>query len=138
MTPVARTFDHHSQNVRLRTLPPPADRPPNDEEPWGTQPMEAMPLMMFQLRFRDGSFRCFQYGDVRQIHCRDAGHVEITLQALEPLLVTITGRRLRELAGALSFARVRWLREADPRAAKRSEESPEIVGITIERIEMKR
>lgn len=94
-----------------------------------------MPPMMFQLRLSDGQTISFAYSDVREIRSRDAGHIQIAIFALSRMLITIEGRHLRELSNLLGMALVRWMTEADERAAERPETAAEIVKIRVEVLE---
>lgn len=94
-----------------------------------------LPPMMFQIRLADGQSISFAYSDIREIRCRDAGHVQLGIFAMSRVLVTIEGRHLRELSNLLGMAMVRWMEEADKRDMDRPEASPEIVSIRVEAVD---
>ncbi|ELP32910.1 hypothetical protein RBSWK_03157 [Rhodopirellula baltica SWK14] len=94
-----------------------------------------MPPMMFQLRLNDGRWLSYSYSDVREIECRDAGQIKLTVFAASRTLITIEGRNLRELATLFGMASVRWLEEADPRVRRRPESNAEITRIHVETVQ---
>ena len=128
----ARAFGQHSGGRRLHSVPggPLAD----GATPWATLQEGAMPPLMFQLRFHDGRMSSFAYSDLREIHCPDAGRIELLLVGIAKLVITIEGRLLRDLAKWFSGAMVRWVQEGDPRDVDRPESAPEIVKITVEEL----
>lgn len=134
MTNVARAFDEQTNVNVLHNFPVNTQQEQSDRLPWETLATGAMPPMMFQVRFSDGKMISFAYGDLHEVHCRDAGHIELFLYSLRKLVITIEGRHLRELAHWFSSAGVQWIQETDPRDRERSETEAEIVKITVEEI----
>ena len=134
MTNVAKAFDEQSCKNGFRGFSYPAEQD-GPRDPWKQLYDGDLPPMMFQLRFRDGSMASYAYSDLREIRCRDAGCVQLYLNAMRSLLITIDGRHLSELANLLSSAQVRWIDEVDPRDEGRPENAAEIVRISVEEIE---
>ncbi|WP_425400411.1 hypothetical protein [Aeoliella sp.] len=134
MSNVARAFDQHTHRGVIRSMPGPASNDRNNDAAWEVLPMGAMPPMMFQLRLHNGSSRSFAFSDLREVSCPHAGVVQLHLFAMAKLVITIEGRHLRELAGGLSCAGIRWIQESDPRSAGRPETEPEVTRITIEQV----
>lgn len=131
MAQAARAFDDtNRQNVH--SIAPKATRVDEGDQPWLKVRNGEMPPMMFQLRLRDGQITSFAFSDIRQVHSRDAGHIQLALLAMGRMLVTIEGRQLRDLASLLGMGMVRWIEESDLRNVDRPESQPEIVSITIE------
>lgn len=130
MPNAARAFDQHRGGTPARAA---SDASPIDEsDPFARSMPGELPPMMFQLRLSDGRWLSYAYHDVREIECRDSGHLRMTLATSPKTSITIEGRNLRDLATLLSLASVRWIREADPRAVSRPEEQAEVIRITIE------
>lgn len=88
--------------------------------------------MMFQLRLNDGSIISYSYGDVRELRLVNSGELQVFLYGMEKYMISITGRRLGELAGDLGLGRIRWIAECDPRETDRPEKCPAIESIKIE------
>ncbi|QDV42514.1 hypothetical protein Enr13x_23620 [Stieleria neptunia] len=130
MSRASRAFDQHRGGPSLRAV---ASTPsPDDLTPYATATPGELPPMMFQLRLSDGRWLSYSYGDVREVECRDAGHLQITVLAASRTVITIEGRHLRELATLFGLASVRWIQEADPRLPRRSEDQAEVIRISIE------
>ena len=134
MAKVARAFGENSSRNILHHSPTLVR---NDEEdcPWQKIRDGEMPPMMFQIRFSDGRTSSYAYGDIREVHCRDAGFVQLLLFSMRKIAITLEGRHLRELADLFSSAAIRSIDEADPRGLERPEDLPEIVRISVEPIE---
>ncbi len=135
MAKVARVFDQHN---RPSSMPSPI-RPVSNERrvPWVEVRDDEMPPMMFQIWMSNGRIQSYTYNDLHEVHCPDAGCVELYLYSFDKLLITLEGRHLRELAHLFSCACVRSLHEADPRDLDVPERDPEITSISIEVIEEK-
>lgn len=134
MNNVARVFDRQTHSDVLERLSQDVYDQDDQYLPWGTATDGAMPPLMFQLRFNDGRMVGYAYNDIREIHCRDAGRVEISLFAMAKLVVIIEGRHLTDLAKWLCCAGVRWIEEGDPREVDIPEAQPEITRITVEQL----
>lgn len=134
MRNVARAFDQQSTTTPLHPLPHGPAQQDNAQLPWGIVASGGMPPLMFQLRFHDGRMMSFAYSDLREIHCRDAGRVELYLQAMAKIVIIIEGRHLRDLAKWLGNAGVLWVQEGDPRDTQTPETAPEVVSIRIEQL----
>lgn len=134
MAHVARVFDQHTKAGVLERLSGDVQDQDNHQLPWGMATDGGMPPMLFQLRFSDGRMVSYAYSDIREIHCRDAGRIEISLYAMSKLVIIIEGRHLSDLAKWLCCAGIRWAQEADPRDVDLPETSPEIAKIAIEEI----
>lgn len=130
MRNAARAFDKHRGDTNVR----PIDTVPDDSRPYANIQGGEMPPMMLQLRLHDGRWISFAYGDVREIICRDAGHLTMSIYASARTLITIEGRHLRELSTLLGMASVRWIQEADPRSPPRDESESEITRVSVELI----
>ncbi|QDU98590.1 hypothetical protein [Lignipirellula cremea] len=130
MKNVQRAFDESGGNIQGF---PQAAAPRESDLCWARLREGELPPMMFQMRLSDGRLVSYPYSDLREIRCRDAGRVQLFLLGLERLVVTIEGRRLRELANLLSRAMILWIEEADPRDLSKPESVPEIVKISIEK-----
>jgi hypothetical protein len=91
-----------------------------------------VPPMMFQLRFRNGEMHSFAYSDLREIHVRDAGRIELGVLGMAKLRILIDGRNLSELAECLGCGLIRWMQEDDEREIDRPETSGCITSIEIE------
>ena len=133
MEHVANIFDQQT-TVNHRPLPHEVDLRNSEEAPWKTIASGSMPPMMFQINFHDGRLVCFAYSDLREIHCRDAGYIELFLQSMCKVAILIEGRHLTDLAKWLSNGMIRSIMESDPRDTTRSESSPEILSITLEEL----
>lgn len=131
MENVARVFGDHSERPTVRRV---TSEPGNDASPWGVVQPGAMPPMMLQLWLADGRMLSFPYTSICELHCRDAGRIELYVQSMARQVITIEGRRLRDLAKRLSQAAVVWVQQRDPRQPAAPESLPEIVSITIERL----
>ena len=130
MAHIAHAFDRKSGSVPLQAANEPAYSS-DDIAYMRTHPGE-LPPMMLQFRLADGRWTSFSYSDIREIVCRDAGHIQLTVSAMSPLTITIEGRNLRELASMLGIGAVRWVRERDPRSVAKPDEDSEVVLIVIE------
>lgn len=119
----------------IRGLPQQSPQQDNVKLPWEIVPQGAMPPMMFQMRFHNGAKSSFAYSDLREVHCRDAGFVVLTVQSVSQYLITIEGRNLSGLADWFGAAMIRWIQEGDPRHDPRPESSPEITSISVEVVE---
>ncbi|MEM9409514.1 MAG: hypothetical protein AAGA30_00205 [Planctomycetota bacterium] len=136
MTDVAKIFDENNGRNILHRLPKAIDRVSVELDcPWQVIRDGEMPPMMFQLRFRDGHMESYAYSDIREVHCRDAGHVEIYLYSICKKSITFEGRHLKELANLFCIASLRSIHEADSRDLGRPESSPEITNILVQQIE---
>ncbi len=139
MAKVARIFDEQTNNDPIHSLPQDRQLPHevklqnSEKAPWATTANGTMPPMMFQINFHDGRMICFAYSDLREIHCRDAGHIELFVQAMGKLAILIEGRHLTDLAKWLCNGMIRSIQESDPRDTK-PESAPEIVNITVEEL----
>jgi len=78
---------------------------------------------------------CYNYSDIREIHCRDAGLVEVYLHSMTKKAITFEGRHLKELANLFCIASLRSIHEADERDADRPENLLEITQIVVQEIE---
>lgn len=107
----------------------------DDASPYCRVGSGELPPMMLQIRLADGQSISFAYSDIREIRCRDAGHVQLGIFAMTRVTVTIEGRHLRELSNLLGMAMVRWMEEADERDNERPETEPEIVSIRVEAVD---
>ncbi|WP_436717748.1 hypothetical protein U8335_13775 [Roseiconus lacunae] len=130
MASAARAFDQHRGGASAHSASDTSSIDASD--PFARSMPSELPPMMFQLRLGDGRWLSYAYHDVREIECRDAGHLRMTLATSPKTSITIEGRNLRDLATLLSLASVRWIREADPRAVSRPEDQSEVIRITIE------
>ncbi|WP_040352844.1 hypothetical protein [Blastopirellula marina] len=135
MADAARAFDEQRGGNILRGLPGRRESAEQNNVPWRSVREGEMPPMMFQLRLRDGGTISYPYSDVREIRCRDAGCVQVSVLGMAKMIITLEGRRLRELADLLGRAELLWIEEADPRDVGRPESAPEIVSISIEEID---
>jgi hypothetical protein len=131
---VSNIFDEHTNSNVIRRLPQAARGQSDDRAPWGLTKEGDLPPMMFQLWFADGRMASFPYSGIGELHCRDAGRIEVFVHAIAKTVVIIEGRHLRELAKRLSTAAVLWLRESDARELGPPESSPEITAITLEEL----
>jgi hypothetical protein len=129
MSNVARAFDEHGSGNVIRSI---SLGPEEVELPWGRLRDDELPPLLFQLRLRDGTTICYPYSDVREVRCLNAGNIQIVVVGLEPLLITVAGRHLYDLADLFSRAAVTWVREADSRDLGKPESMPEIVGISVQ------
>ncbi len=127
MAQASQAFDNHRGRSHLRSVP----NLGQDEPPYEKVNNGEMPPMMFQVRMADGQRYSFCYSDVRQIHRRDAGKVQIDLHALARTTINLDGRNLDEIVNLLGLGMVRWIRERDPRAKEASDRSVEITRIEI-------
>ena len=136
MAEAARAFDE-SNNRNILHRPPQLVREAGEgyNLPWAKIREGEMPPMMFQLRFNDGRLTSYAYSDIREVHSRDAGHVQLMLFAMKRLVITFEGRNLRDLANLFCNAAVRSVDEANPRDSSRPEGAPEVIRITVEPIE---
>lgn len=134
MANVSRAFDKHTQERRLKPPRQEALAQDNDRSPWEIVPQGTMPPMMFQLRFNDGSKNSFAYSDLREVFCRDAGLITLTVQAVEKYRIVLEGRHLSSLADLFGLGTVRCLQESDSRSDPKPESAAEITKITVELI----
>lgn len=132
MAEVARVFGENTGPNILHHLDAMPKSGGDVQLPWKHVREGEMPPMMFQLRMRDGRMISYCYNDLREVHCPDAGRVQVYLQSISKWLITFHGRRLRELAELISCGMIRSISEADPRSLDRPESLPDIVEITIE------
>ncbi len=130
MSRAARAFQESHSGPSLRSVP--SALASSDPLPYASALPSEMPPMMFQLRLQGGRWLSYSYSDIREIECRDAGQIKVTVFAAARTLITLEGRNLRELATLFGMASVRWLQEADPRSPRRPECEPEIMRITVE------
>ena len=136
MNNVARVFDENNGKSILHRLPQSIGQNATAPYcPWNAIGENEIPPMMFQLRFRDGHMESYNYSDIREIHCRDAGRVEIYLHSMTKKSITFEGRHLKELANLFCIASLRSILEADERDVDRPESSPEIMQILVQEIE---
>jgi hypothetical protein len=130
MQSAARAFPDNRHELLFRQLSP-APVAAAIDPPWQIAKGGELPPIMFQLRFQDGRIISFAYGDLREIHYRDAGHLELRIRGMQPISVTIQGRHLRELAEYLGSGMVYWLQEADERDVDTPEAVPCVISISI-------
>lgn len=136
MNNVARVFDENNGKNILHRLPQGVGEKAADPYcPWQAIREDEIPPMMFQLRFRDGHMESYTYSDIREIHCRDAGCVQVFLHSMSKKSITFEGRHLKELANLFCIASIRSIHEADDRDIDRPESSPEITQILVQEIE---
>ncbi len=136
MAEVAKIFDEHNGQNILHSLPKGLGRVAAEPEcPWQAIRDGELPPMMFQLRFRDGHMESYAYSDIREVHCRDAGLVQVFLYSMTKKAITFEGRHLKELANLFCIASLRSIHEADERDIDRPENSPEVTKIIVETIE---
>ncbi len=117
-------FRHRPQPVSPQLVPPPA--------PWQSIRSGEMPPLMLQLRLRTGETVSYAYHDLREIRVRDAGLVQLGIQGLSKLRITIEGRHLRDLGELIGCGLIRWLQETDERDIDLPEISPCITSIVME------
>ena len=89
----------------------------------------------FHSRFRDGHMESYAYSDIREVHCRDAGSVQVLLHSMGKKCITFEGRHLKELANLFCIASLRSVHEADVRDSGCPESSPEVTQIVVEPLE---
>ncbi len=136
MADVAKIFDEHNGRNILHRLPKSLGRTAVELDcPWQAIRDGELPPMMFQLRFRDGRMESYAYSDIREVHCRDAGLVQVFLHSMTRKAITFKGRHLRELANLFCIASIRSIHEADERDIDRPENAPEVTRISVELIE---
>ena len=136
MAEVARAFDENTGRNILHRLPQSIDRVAKEQDcPWQAIRDGELPPIMFQLRFRDGHMESYAYSDIREVHCRDAGHVQVFLHSMSRKSITFEGRHLKDLANLFCIASLRSIHESDERELNRPESSPEVTQILIEEIE---
>jgi len=137
MVDAARAFDENSnRNILYRT--PELVREKSGEDynlPWSRVRDGEMPPMMFQIRFNDGRTSSYAYGDVREVHCRDAGYVQLYLFSIRKIAITFEGRHLRDFSNLISSALIKSVDEASVRDQGRPESSPEIIRISVDPLE---
>ena len=135
MSDVARVFDESNGRNILHRLPKSIQRSTVEPDcPWQAIREGELPPMMFQLRFRDGHMESYAYSDIREVHCRDSGLVQIYLYSICKKAITFEGRHLRELANLFCIASLRSIHETDVRDIDRPESSPEITSIAVEEL----
>lgn len=134
MNGIGPAFDRHRKVRLLRSATHNPLEQDNTRPPWELVPQGQLPPLMFQLRFHDGSKNSFAYSDLREVYCRDAGYLTLTVCGAANYRIVIEGRRLSGLADLFGAAMVRWVQEGDPRCDPRPESSPEILSITPELI----
>lgn len=132
MSNVTDIFDEQTNADVIRRLPQGIPHQDNHRVPWELIRDDALPPMMFQLRFADGRITSFPYSGVCELHCRDAGRLEVFVQGVAKTAIILEGRHLRELAKQFGLAAVLWLRESDGRDLNQPESTPEITRITLE------
>ncbi len=131
MNQVGRAFEQHNRHTPFD--PTPARAAEQDVvRAWSKVRNGEIPPMMFQLRFGDGRMISFAYSDIREIHCANAGLVEVFLHSIQKTRVTIEGRHLQELANLLGNAMLRFIRESDQRAPPTLEQVSEVTKILVE------
>ena len=136
MAEVSRAFDENTGRNILHRLPQSIDRVSKESHcPWQAIREGELPPMMFQLRFRDGHMESYAYSDIREVHCRDAGSVQVLLHSMGKKCITFEGRHLKELANLFCIASLRSVHEADVRDLGRPESSPEVTQIVVEPLE---
>lgn len=135
MAGVARVFDENNGKNILHRLPQSIERTSVEyDHPWQAIREGEMPPMMFQLRFRDGHMESYAYNDIREVHSRDSGLVQVFLFSMAKKAITFEGRHLRELANLFCIASIRSICESDERDLHRPESSPEVTQIIVEEI----
>lgn len=132
MSSVARAFAEHRREEIVRPRPQAVTTVPSPLLPWQSVRQGEQPPVMFQLRFRNGSFTSFAYGDLREIYFRDAGHMELRVAGFTRRMITIEGRNLRELAEYLGSGLIYWIEESDERNLDVPETSPWVDQILTE------
>ena len=132
MSSVARAFAEHRREEIIRPRPQAVAVTTAPLLPWQAMRHGEHPPVMFQLRFRNGSFRSFAYGDLREVYFRDAGHLELGVHGMSRRGIVLEGRNLRELAEYLSSGLIYWIEESDERQPDVPETSPWIEQIRIE------
>ncbi len=132
MSSVARAFAEHRREEIVRPRPQAVPETTSPLLPWQAVRQGEQPPVMFQLRFRNGSFRSFAYGDLREVYFRDAGHLELGVHGMSRRGIVLEGRNLRELAEYLSSGLIYWIEESDERLPDVPETSPWIEQIRIE------
>lgn len=132
MSSVARVFAEHQREQIIRPRPQAVAVAPTSLLPWQSVRHGEQPPVMFQLRFRNGAFRSFAYGDLREVYFRDAGHLELGVHGMSRRGIILEGRNLRELAEYLSSGLIYWIEESDERQPDVPETSPWIEQIRIE------
>lgn len=132
MAKAARAFDEQRGGSVFRGLPHTREASNESRPPWSQIHEGEFPPMMFQLRRRDGSMTSFPYGSLVEIHCRDAGFLQLFIAGRQNLMVTLEGRHLRDLANLLGRAAILWVEESDPRDIGKPETAPEITQISVE------
>jgi len=136
MAEAARAFDeNNSRNILHRKPTLVRESGEKYDCPWARIREGEMPPMMFQIRFNDGRIASYAYSDIREVHCRDSGHVQLMVFAMQKLSITFEGRHLRDLADLFCNAAVRSVDESDPRDVDRPEKAPEIVRVSVDPIE---
>jgi hypothetical protein len=136
MAEISRAFDENTGRNILHQLPQSIANAANEpHSPWQAIRDGELPPMMFQLRFRDGHMESYAFSDIREVHCRDAGCVQILLHSICKKCITFEGRHLKELANLFCIASLRSIHEADDRDLNRPESSPEVTQIVVEAIE---
>jgi len=135
MGEAARDFDESNGRNILHRLPQSiGDVTVQSHLPWQAIRDGEIPPMMFQLRFRDGHIESYAYSDIREVHCRDAGHIQLYVYSICKKTITFEGRHLKELANLFCIASLRSVFEADVRDVERPESSPEVTRILVEQI----
>lgn len=134
MAGVSQAFGKHQAGPLIRGPAPQEVQQDNEKPPWDFIKPDAMPPMMFQLRFHDGTSNSFQYSDLREVYRRDAGYFTLLIQSIAKYRVEIEGRHLGILPDMFGRGRVCWIQEADPRSDPKPEAAPEILRISVELI----
>lgn len=136
MAEAARAFDeNNSRNILHRSPQLVRESSEGYDLPWAKIRDSEMPPMMFQIRFNNGRIASYAYSDIREVHCRDAGHVQLMLFAMQKIVITFEGRNLRDLANLFCNAALRSIDEADPRDMNRPEGAPEVIRVSVDPIE---
>ncbi|MEO9590067.1 hypothetical protein [Rhodopirellula bahusiensis] len=135
MASASRAFDNHRrgssvfQPVEKKTAKPRDEEPAESPPPYERVHPGHPPSMRLRIRFRDGRISSYAFSDLREIHQRDAGLVQLDFIAMRAVSIIIRGRNLNELARLLDNAMVRCIDESDDRDVDRLEEEPAIVSI---------
>ena len=136
MAEAARAFDeNNSRNILHQSPRLVRDAGDGFDLPWVKIREGEMPPMMFQIQFNDGRLSSYAFSDIREVHCADAGKVQLMLFAMQKIVITFEGRNLRDLANLFCNAALRSIRESDPRELERPERAPEVIRVSIEPIE---
>jgi len=104
------------------------------EPPWRKASPHDPPLMMFQVRFKDGRMISYSYSDLREIRRFDAGHLVIGIYGFEKYEITVKGRNLDEFYTLLAIGKIQYVEELGPHNFDRPENIPSIDSIHVENV----